>query len=168
MDICLLFSLKWKTFNCHIFYSFPKNYFLLFPSSLKFFFIWFGFPFLFCSFFFFCHHIITVGEWRQKKKFFRFLWFVNSTLVCLIIARFKVKIYANFTRGKSRLLRGKRMKNFFFLVSNAKKLGIHSLARKWNEIEEDSLRVNLLNKITIIYSIFEGFFFLFLRSFDMF
>lgn len=49
------------------------------------------------------------------------------------------------------------MNEKLFLVSNAK-MGIHLLAKKRNEIEEDSLRVNLLNKITIIYRIFEGFF----------
>ena len=61
-------------------------------------------------------------EWRESKgkKVFRFLWFVNSTLVCLIIARFKVKIYANFTRGKSRLLEGKERKKNFFLFQMQK------------------------------------------------
>jgi hypothetical protein len=63
-----------------------------------------------------------VKEKKEKKKVFRFLRFVNSTLVCLIIARFKVKIYANFTRGKSRLLEGNERKTFS-LVSNAKKTG---------------------------------------------
>ena len=149
MDIRLLFSLKWKTFNCHIFYSLLKL-FSSFPSSLKFFFISFGFPFFVHFFFFFFAPHNNSREWRKRKKvyFSRFLWFVNSTLVCLIIARFKVKIYANFTRGKSRLLREKEWKSFAWFKSCCQKM-------KWNWGR--FLRVNLLNKITTIYNIFEGF-----------
>lgn len=81
-------------------------------------------------------------EWRESKgkKVFHFLWFVNSTLVCLIIARFKVKIYANFTRGKSRLLEGKERKKKLFLVSNAKRgcwMRKRIRCQNWTKIEED-------------------------------
>jgi len=166
---------KW-IFACYFYWSgklstatfflfLPKKIiFSSFPSSLKFFFISFAFPF-------FAPHNNS-REWRESKGKKSFSAFCGSWIqlsFVLLSHALKWKFMQTLREASLDCWREKKERKTFPCFKckkgmlNEEKNSLPKLKWNWGRF----LRVNLLNKITTIYNIFEGFFFS-IQSFDMF